>query len=236
MDKNQDLTKTFFDQHAGHYSEFSSSGHMREIREKIKFSVDRELSGEAIDIGSAGEIYYETNKTDTFVSLDTVYQLLKNLPEKKAVYPVCGDAERLPFKENVFNVAICRWLIHHLVRNSIKASNELIEKTLAEIYRILDHQGKIVIVENCLFRCLERIENLVFKVFLRLAGKPPVRFLSVPTLGELLKRSGFVETRVIRVNWKRTWKLVPVGVLLPSFKIPDRFIPTTVDILIARKP
>lgn len=237
--KEKKLTQTFFNQKTAEYHKFAHGERSEEVRKKIKQIIDKEIYGKVIDVGGGGEVHYEIGKSEIFISFDISYQQLKKMLIRGCVYSICGDAESFPFKSNVFEVAICRCFFHHLVRGNVQKSNVLLKKILLEIYEILNQNGKIIIMENCLPKFLEKIENFVFlpfKLLLELFKQPTVRFLSDLTFYDLLKETGFTNIVVKRINEKKDWQLVSLGIILPFFKIPNKFIPTNHFIITGRKP
>lgn len=238
MDKEKKLTQTFFDESASKYSKFAFSKWSKDVREKTKAIIDREIYGRVVDIGGGGELHYRIDKSDIFISFDISYQQLKKMPSIPRVYPVCGDAEMLPFRGESLEVVICRSFLHHLVGNNIEQSNTILRKILLEILAILGQQKKIIIMENCLPLFLEKIQNLLFVFFRIVFGllkKPLVRLLSISTLESLLREAGFVETVVTKIKEKRNWRMVPIGVIFPFLKVPHCLVPTSDCVIISRK-
>lgn len=232
------ITQTFFDEKAEKYHQFAHGKQSKEVREKIKQIVDREICGKVIDVGGGGEVHYEISKSDVFVSFDISYKQLKKMPIGGYVYSVCGEAENLPFKNNLFEVAICRCFFHHLAKNNIKRSNILLRKILLEIYEILNQSGKIIIIENCLPKIFEEIENFLFVLFkkiLELFKIPMVRFLSSSSISSLLREMGFVDIKVVQMKEKKSWEFASVSIILPFFKIPQRLVPTNHYVIVGKK-
>lgn len=76
--------------------------------------------------------------------------------EKKVNFsPLVGDLERLPFKDNTFNICFCGWVLHHFPDAST---------SVAEIRRVLKPGGKIALAEpnesNLAMRFSRFIEDL----------------------------------------------------------------------------
>lgn len=78
------------------------------------------------------------------IGLDFCYDMLaygqKRLTykENKAITPICGDGEALPFKNNVFAGATVAFGVRNLGN---------IEKGINELYRVLKPNGKLAILE-----------------------------------------------------------------------------------------
>lgn len=240
MNKEKELTKNFFDESGSRYSEFTLCEKSKDIRAKMKEIIDKEIYGKkAIDLGGAGEIYYGINKTSFFVSFDISFQLLRKAGNTKFMYAVCGDVECLPFKNRVFDRSICGFLLHHLVSTDLKKSDEVLNKVLSGIFQILSNQGKVIIIENCLPKIFEKIEKHLFillKKILEFFRKPTVKFLSYESIGVLLENVGFKDVKIIKIEEKKNRQLVPVGMILPFFKIPHKLIPTSLHIITGKKP
>lgn len=88
------------------------------------------------------------------VALDFCFDMLafgqKNISSKKQaplVWPVCGDGEKIPFADNTFQGITVAFGVRNL--NSL-------EKGLAEMFRVLTPNGKLVILE------FSRPDNPVF--------------------------------------------------------------------------
>jgi len=56
--------------------------------------------------------------------------------------PVCANAEEMPFRDGVFDVVVCKQVIHH---------SENLPRLLSEVFRILRHGGAVIAYkEHCL--------------------------------------------------------------------------------------
>ena len=105
------------------------------------------IKGRAIDIGCGNgrHLLPLAKKTDFAVGLDFSIEMLKICSEKirnekmSEVLLVCGDACRLPFKDNSFDFALFIATLHN-----IKGRNNRI-KALVELKRILKPNGKALI-------------------------------------------------------------------------------------------
>jgi ubiquinone/menaquinone biosynthesis C-methylase UbiE len=76
--------------------------------------------------------------------------------EKKVNFlPVVGDLERLPFKDNSFDICFCGWVLHHFPDTSA---------SVAELSRVLKPGGKIALAEpnesNVAMRFSRFVEDL----------------------------------------------------------------------------
>jgi len=76
--------------------------------------------------------------------------------EKKVIFlPVVGDLERLPFKDNSFDICFCGWVLHHFPDTGT---------AVAELSRVLKPAGKIALAEpnesNVAMRFSRFVEDL----------------------------------------------------------------------------
>jgi ubiquinone/menaquinone biosynthesis C-methylase UbiE len=60
-----------------------------------------------------------------------------------------ADAEYLPFRSEVFDMAICVALLHHIFGENLKESRKIQSKVLDEIYRVLRMKGSLFLRELC---------------------------------------------------------------------------------------
>ena len=95
---------------------------------------------------------------------------------------VCGDGQRLPFKDNSFDRVYMTLVIHH-VENK--------ELALRETRRVLRKDGNCVIVTNS----HSRIRKHILRYFLGVVALDLKRFPSVPSLKKVMATVGFREIR-----------------------------------------
>lgn len=60
-----------------------------------------------------------------------------------------ADAEHLPFRGEVFDMAICVALLHHVFGENLKESRKIQSNVLDEIYRVLRMKGNLFLRELC---------------------------------------------------------------------------------------
>lgn len=107
-----------------------------------------------IDIGGGiGIVLSEIDKTNFKINIDTSYEDLKTSNEENnhMVEVVCASMTNLPFKENVFDHAICAHILEIAKKNDLDNENIImkndekyfptIESTLSEISRIMKNDG-----------------------------------------------------------------------------------------------
>jgi 2-polyprenyl-3-methyl-5-hydroxy-6-metoxy-1,4-benzoquinol methylase len=90
------------------------------------------------------------------ISLDAVHVANKRAEEKGVNFSAhVGDLEKLPFKDNSFDICFCGWVLHHFPD---------IDAAVAELVRVLKPGGKMALVEpnesNSVIRFSRFIEDL----------------------------------------------------------------------------
>mgnify|MGYP000685534847 CR=1 FL=1 len=101
---------------------------------------------------------YREHFNGEILALDFSVGMLKVGRKKrlKNVYPICGDALRMPFRDESFDGVMMAFGLRNLSE---------MEKGLKEIYRVLKKGGKLVILE---FKRPEGFLGLFFKLYLKL--------------------------------------------------------------------
>ncbi|MFC1941898.1 class I SAM-dependent methyltransferase [Chloroflexota bacterium] len=74
---------------------------------------------------------------NTVVGVDISHEMVKVAKGNGGVF-VTGDLERLPFRDETFDVAFCSMVLHHFPS---------IDKVIAEITRVVKDDGTVVIIE-----------------------------------------------------------------------------------------
>ena len=75
-----------------------------------------------------------------------------------------GDVENLPYEDNTFDVITCSHSFHHYPNK---------DKAIAEMYRVLKPEGRLMIIDGCrdvifgriIFNIVEKIEKHVYHLF-----------------------------------------------------------------------
>jgi demethylmenaquinone methyltransferase/2-methoxy-6-polyprenyl-1,4-benzoquinol methylase len=145
------------------------------------------------------------------LALDFSLEMLK-VGEKKGlkyVYPICGDALMMPFRDESFDGVMMAFGLRNLSQ---------MEKGLREVYRVLKKGGKLVILE---FKRPRGLLGTVYKLYLKgvlpllgglITGDPESylyladSILAFPEPEEILKRlsvSGFIDLK---------WKVLSFGI------------------------
>ncbi len=128
------------------------------------------------------------------------FGLTKRAPDLSFVYPVCGDAEELPFKDETFGAVTIAFGFRNLVNR---------DKALQEMHRVLKKDGllailefskpKLPIIRNVYFFYLKKIIPLIgglltgdYQAYRYLATSIE-NFPEVETVREMLRKTGFSE-------------------------------------------
>jgi len=128
------------------------------------------------------------------------FGLTKRAPDLSFVYPVCGDAEELPFKDETFGAVTIAFGFRNLVNR---------DKALQEMHRVLKKDGllailefskpKLPIIRNVYFFYLKKIIPLIgglltgdYQAYRYLATSIE-NFPEVETVREMLIKTGFSE-------------------------------------------
>jgi demethylmenaquinone methyltransferase/2-methoxy-6-polyprenyl-1,4-benzoquinol methylase len=128
------------------------------------------------------------------------FGLTKRVPTLSFVYPVCGDAEELPFKDETFGAVTIAFGFRNLVNR---------DKALQEMHRVLKKDGllailefskpKVPIIRNVYFFYLKMIIPIIgglltgdYQAYRYLATSIE-NFPEVETVREMLRKAGFSE-------------------------------------------
>lgn len=128
------------------------------------------------------------------------FGLTKRAPDLSFVYPVCGDAEELPFKDETFGAVTIAFGFRNLVNR---------DKALHEMHRVLKKDGllailefskpKVPIIRNVYFFYLKKIIPLIgglltgdYQAYRYLATSIE-NFPEVETVREMLRMASFSE-------------------------------------------
>lgn len=196
------------------------------------------LNGRVLDIGNGGIVDYTPLEAISLYSVDSSLRMLEMGDSITSDRRICGDAKNLPIKDNCFDRVLCKYLLHHLVKNTLEETEYYQRECLKQIYQILSKNGKILIVENCVSDYIEWLEVTTFRIYQSVFGwfnLPEVKFFSLKTLSALIESSGFIHLRVHKINLKLGWDMVPFITSHPWFKIPSKFYPFEVVLIEAQK-
>lgn len=195
------------------------------------------LTGNILDIGNGGIVDYDPGHANSLFSLDKSFNMLKRGDPILSGRSICGDLKNLPIKKGSFDVILCKYLFHHLVKGTIKETENYQRDCLKQILQVLRPNGKVIIVENCISRWIEWIELSGFSLWQNIfswLGFPMLRFFSLQQLSFLLRSTGFTDLHVHRIHLKKSWKFIPFLTSFPWFRIPAKFYPFEILLIEAR--
>ncbi len=121
----------------------------------------------------------KVHMTGADVSRKSLLQARKRCP--KSIELVEADAQELPFDNESFDILVCMHSLHHYPRP---------ETALAEMYRVLSPEGKLLLVENDYPAAQRRWINL--KLFLQHYPCGDIRMYSRKRLMGLAEAAGFL--------------------------------------------
>ncbi len=113
-------------------------------------------------------------------------------------------------------------LLHHLVGKSVSECFANVEKSIGEAYKVLNPNGKIIIVESCVPPWFFKFESLIFKISSWIIEKaikhPPTLQYTESQLLKMMKSSGFYKTSVRPISKGKF--VLQYGIKFPSIVTP----------------
>lgn len=194
MKNYKEKSKQSFDVQAKIYDESNYSKYPRECY-PVVINVLSEIDFETIldlgcGTGSVLSLLLEQKPGICAYGLDLSNEMLaiarQKLEEKAEL--IQGDAEKLPYKDNSFDVVMCTESFHHYPNPS---------KALDEIYRVLKSQGKFILCDTWIFAPIRQIMN----IFIKFSDDGDVRIYSETEITKMFAKSNFKN-----INWKKATK------------------------------
>ncbi|MBN1377219.1 class I SAM-dependent methyltransferase [Candidatus Woesearchaeota archaeon] len=142
----------YYDETAEGYEEL----HKKEQLNKIKIILENlkiEKTDKLLDIGCGMGFLFDFAECD-FIGIDPSKKLIEKSRHKDKI--LLGNAEKLPFKDNEFDVIVSITAIHNF---------DNIEQSLKEMKRVLRDKGKIAITVLKKSKKSNDIEKLLNKYF-----------------------------------------------------------------------
>lgn len=215
-------TKDFFES----WTNYSTLIQKLDSYENIRSKMSGKLRGRVLDCGSGGMVDYSLEGIDRLTMVDLVRCERSLSRETESSCPITyaeGDVKALPFPDASYDVVLMKMLVHHLAGPSVKETRQNVLKALEESRRVLDTQGKLIIVESFLPRYAEFLEAVFFpffKVFLSMISHPIVFQWSYTSFLEAAKKSGLQCTECISIPQGK-W-IVQFGIRWPTIFTPLR--------------
>ncbi|MDG2033419.1 MAG: class I SAM-dependent methyltransferase [Rhodospirillales bacterium] len=167
------------------------------------------VRGDVLDLGCGSRVYYNTADVNRWVGLDLSQNLLDKIQfigEASPTGPIekiLGDCKALDFPDGSFDTVCTIFLLHHLGKTNHKESRLVIEKVLAESYRVLKKGGIMLIAESWPLKLLH-VYNLLFPVFYpvakRLAKVDIPCFFTAGSYEKMATHAGFKRTHILSAD------------------------------------
>lgn len=146
MDLNKENSKRTFDKQAISYDTDIAGEHARKLYAPIlNLLKQEEFVGSVLDLGCGTgallESIYNLNITEKLSGIDLSPNMIEEAKNKIGANArlYIGDAENLPFEDDVFNTVICNDSFHHYPSP---------DKVIKEVSRVLKEDG-IFIIGDC---------------------------------------------------------------------------------------
>jgi ubiquinone/menaquinone biosynthesis C-methylase UbiE len=176
-----------FHKQAEKYDSGNNGKHARSLYESVLNKLDELSFSNLLDVGcgTGNLLKLISSKYDVKIAgVDLTPKMLNIARIKlgdKADLKV-ADSEELPFDDNKFDIVICTDSFHHYPHP---------EKVLAEIRRVLQQDGILLIADPSTPAPIRQIVNLYFK----LSRSGDVRIYPESDIRKLLKEAGFVSIK-----------------------------------------
>lgn len=177
-DKKEESLKTFNYQ-AKTYDVATYGEHARKLYPHILQAIIREPANQLLDLGcGTGELMKQVlledrNKHITGIDLSqNMLDMAKHKVKQKADF-VLGDAEKLPFEDESFDLVYCNDSFHHYPHPL---------KVVDEINRVLKKDG-IIIIGDCFQKGIMR---MIMNFFMRFGHSGDVKMYSEKEMKEML--------------------------------------------------
>src|SRR6267154_6869566 len=202
--------KAFFDTNEAYARNVATLTTYRNIRK----SVDDEITGRRrlLDIGNGGVFDYDTSLVPEIVGVDLFLDDHANAGLPPNVTLRHGDALSLDEPDASYDGVLLVMVFHHLVSADVAGSLENIRQAIGEARRVLEPDGRLIVVESCVSQRAYAIEQHLFGALRALASTPLMRH--PPTLQQTadtvegLLREHFSDVRAAAI---------PVGRVLMQF-------------------
>jgi SAM-dependent methyltransferase len=221
----KDRTKTYFDKRPEHYERALEK--YDELYNKVGDIFNLHIQGVLVDVGGGGIINYNIDKVNHLILLDISFSKINDC----RIHQIQGDCLHVGMKSNSVDTIIMQSLIHHLAEKDYNNTEKNIKNTFKEAYRVLKPNGKLLILENCPYEYIEKVERIVYgllQIIYRFVEFPNVFVYSQNKIITELKLAGFKNILIEEISLKGKIPLLGVD-------IPERLVPMTISTFIANK-
>ena len=229
------------EQHFAKYSgQYYKNVHMslRLLYQNIGVSISEQLKGSVLDIGNGGVFFYNTEPLEKITAVDIAYPHQMMNTEKISF--ITGDARDLHFlADETYDCILMQFLLHHIVESTRQQTEDVLLSIFQESFRLLKRGGKIVIIESIVNSFVEVWENLFYTFhasILHALNRPMVKFYSLKSLTELLKRSRFAEVQIQKIPIGNKWIPLAPALFPGILKVPPYLFPTRFYRIVSTKP
>ena len=189
------------------------------------------LRGKVLNLGSGGIDLPKAESVSSHVSVDTSEELLKYHRLEEGREAVCAEARNLPFEEEMFDVVVAHFSLHHFAQKSVKLTYKYLREVFESINKVVKRKGKVIIAENTFnetFAFLERLSYPMLRWLLDISKRPPVYLFSKKTLNKFLYSTGF------KLLYSTSFKETSKSLIMP-FSIPRSINPISISVLVGEK-
>lgn len=226
-----------------HFSKYSKHyyadvhGVLREACLNVGAVLDEILYGTVLDIGNGGVFFYNTDALEKIIAVDLAYP--KEMQDTEKITFYSGDARNLGFLEDEkADCVLMQFLLHHVVENTRKQTDESLTKLLSEARRVLKSNGRLIIVEPVVFPIFELFENIFYGLnsyILRLLNKPMVKFHCKSSLISRIEEVGYSNIESQKISLGKKWIPLAPALFPGKFVVPPCLYPTRFCCITASK-
>ena len=232
--RNQMVSMEYFDTLSDAYVETIVQS-QKQIYRNVNPVLTRRVNGRVLSLGSGPVMNFADTHTERVVCLDLSWNMLRRLPRRQHVHPVCADAQHLPFADAQFDFVVVPFLIHHMGMDTPADTDSAVSLMLKDIRRVLRRKGRLLIVDLFLPPILEVMLRSLYAtaaLLLNRTGRPMMHFYSVENFRELLRGVELNLDYDQKVGMNE--KIMPT-LLVPQFKVPASWHPARFHIIEATK-
>jgi len=221
--KNISFFKDNLDAYSDHVRNLDTYRSIRAFTNEALRGINRLL-----DVGNGGTFDYDVGLVREVVAVDLFLEDLEQVEFPSNVCAKNGSALDLPEADAAFDGVIRSMLIHHLVGKTVSECRSNVSRAIAEAFRVLKPEGRLVIVESCVPAWFYAFEKLVFPLAAKLIplciAHPATLQFPPSVILELLKKhtSDVVLTPIPRGRWLLQYGFKFPAALTPA--APFRFV------------